>query len=386
MFLTARNTYRWILALVAVAAVSPGALQARGPCAGAATLSHNATERSSGGGSRELFKVTTASAGVLTLHLSGPGSADDEPNLRLLNSSCAAPGGPVTDVVVVQETPKWLALRIEASGDYYFDVKPDDPLESLGDYQLRTTFNSDLSVSDEDVDFGSDPDDTCSNGGSSLGIDPLDDDLFITFTDDIDEWDCDVIQVRIASPGVAVVDASASGVVGSLYHGDPCDTAETLFSSVSLGPGDEGLAVVRPVDHVLVVDPDGAYSGSYTVRVKLYAVCDQGETDDHGDAALCASDLTASQAESGDVDNAQGDDFDYFVFELGSQTSVTVETTGTTDTYGVLYDDGGLRLDEDDDSGTGTNFSITKTLNAGRYFVRVEGSGGAEGSYSIDLD
>lgn len=384
MYRTTRNACRLILTLTALTLAGSGVLEAQDPCAGATTLSHNSTHRSTGGGSRELFEVSTTSAGVLTLHLSGPGSAADEPNLRLLDSSCAAPSGPVTDVVVIQETPKWLALRIEASGDYYFDAKPDDPEESLGDYQIRTTFNADLSVADEEVELTSDPDDTCSNGGSSLGIDPLDDDLFITFTDDIDEWDCDVVQIRIAAPGVVVIDAAATGVVGSLYPGDPCDSSEQLFSSVSLGPGDEGLAVVRPVDHVLVVDPDGAYSGSYTARVKLYAVCDQGETDDHGDAALCATELTSS--ESGTIDNAQGDDFDYFIFELGSQSSVTLETTGSTDTYGVLYDEDGLRLDEDDDGGFGTNFSITKTLSAGRYFVRVEGSSGAEGSYSLDLD
>ncbi len=33
--------------------------------------------------------------------------------------------------------------------------------------------------------------------------------------------------------------------------------------------------------------------------------------------------------------------------------------------------------------GSGDNFHLVKILNAGRYFVRVEGVGGAEGSYGL---
>ena len=86
---------------------------------------------------------------------------------------------------------------------------------------------------------------------------------------------------------------------------------------------------------------------------------------------------------SGSIGSYTDPDYDFFSFVVDSEGSITVESTGSTDVYAELFNERGKRLASDDDSGSGVNFKITETLKAGRYFVRVEGTSGATGSYNI---
>ena len=103
--------------------------------------------------------------------------------------------------------------------------------------------------------------------------------------------------------------------------------------------------------------------------------------------ALALGDATATGlggSPGGQIDE-EGDE-DWFTFALAAQTTVEIETTGATDTYGSLYDAAGQRLEIDDDDGAGANFRIARTLGAGRYYVRVERGSGEEESYTLTLD
>ena len=71
----------------------------------------------------------------------------------------------------------------------------------------------------------------------------------------------------------------------------------------------------------------------------------------------------------------RGDVGDYFLLIPDRAGQVTMETTGSTDTYMELYDEETRRrLASNDDSGSGTNARIRHRMNAGtRYIVLVRG-------------
>ena len=75
----------------------------------------------------------------------------------------------------------------------------------------------------------------------------------------------------------------------------------------------------------------------------------------------------------------QAGDVDYFRVEVPGAGSLTVETTGTTDTEGVLQGATGQTLTEDDDGGTGSNFRVERQVQAGTYYVAVTGGENEQG-------
>ena len=137
-----------------------------------------------------------------------------------------------------------------------------------------------------------------------------------------------------------------------------------------------------PVNAFLIAQTLNA--GTYCVRVRSYQTATGGyllrlyaSADNHANARSSATSVALNSDTSGVV--YPSTDEDYFSFTLPTQAagSVTIQTTGTTDTEGTLYNSSGTQLATDDDSGTGGNFQITRqTLNAGTYYVRV-------GSYQI---
>ena len=103
------------------------------------------------------------------------------------------------------------------------------------------------------------------------------------------------------------------------------------------------------------------------------------------DLSLCASHLPPFGVVDGQLEIGSGWDHDYFVFVLPRLSRVRLFTTGTTDTFGTLYDAYGHRLMAADHGGGDQNFSLVASLAPGRYYVRVEGALGAEGSYHLAL-
>jgi hypothetical protein len=81
-------------------------------------------------------------------------------------------------------------------------------------------------------------------------------------------------------------------------------------------------------------------------------------------------------------------DFDYFRFVPSSSRSYTIRTTGSTDTFGVLYDVDGDVITYDDDDGEGTNFSMSSTLLSGQtYYISIQHfSTNMTGAYTFWID
>jgi hypothetical protein len=67
-------------------------------------------------------------------------------------------------------------------------------------------------------------------------------------------------------------------------------------------------------------------------------------------------------------------DWDYFQIQVRTRGVVTVETQGSTDTYGYLFYADGRPIDEDCCGGVGNNFRISVTLDPGIYWLSVTGA------------
>jgi hypothetical protein len=93
---------------------------------------------------------------------------------------------------------------------------------------------------------------------------------------------------------------------------------------------------------------------------------------------------TASNSKSTGNISISGD-VDYYSFSTGSSCTYIFETTGTTDTYGELYDSDFNLIASDDNSGQDNNFKIIKPLPAmKKYYVKVRHKDAAgTGRYTI---
>ena len=106
--------------------------------------------------------------------------------------------------------------------------------------------------------------------------------------------------------------------------------------------------------------------------------------DDHGNTRQTATSVAVPSDTSGTIN--PGTDVDYFRFEVSAATAIVMETTGSLDTFGRLWDSGGTQVNTRDDGGTGGNFRIRWMLSAGTYYVSVESYNNVNtGSYTLQI-
>ena len=79
-------------------------------------------------------------------------------------------------------------------------------------------------------------------------------------------------------------------------------------------------------------------------------------------------------------------DHDYFRLELTETTDLTIYTTGSLNTRGILLDQESNRLASDDDRGEDSNFRIEATLEQGTYFVGVSTVTIQSGYYTLHAE
>ena len=152
-------------------------------------------------------------------------------------------------------------------------------------------------------------------------------------------------------------------------------------------PDAEGvpLGVPKSSDEDGVDGPANAVSGlnlSYRRVANL-----RTERGDDGDTPETATPVVATSTTFARL--TSGDDTDYFRVELPEAGWLRVETTGTTpydDTRGALIAEDGEVIAEDDDSGTRSNFLIAVAVEAGVYFVRVNGEPALEYTLVISFN
>ena len=182
-------------------------------------------------------------------------------------------------------------------------------------------------------------------------------------------------QARLNRPTGVAVDAA-----GRVYVADagnnrvrrfaPGEIIETIAGTGSAGfGGDGGPAELAQLDDPfgVAVDARGnvfvADADNHRVRVL------ESPSDDHGDAAACATLLQLGAPVPGEIET--NDDADWFRLELSEAASVAVYTTGDLDTVGSLHDESGTRIASDDNGADDTNFHIESDLAMGAYYIRV---------------
>ena len=106
--------------------------------------------------------------------------------------------------------------------------------------------------------------------------------------------------------------------------------------------------------------------------------------DDHGNDSSSATAVDIPSTTAGTLDSG---DQDFFRIDIGVAGSLTLESSGTTDTYGILYDGDGAELARDDDGGTNQNFRISReSLAPGTYYLLLRAFGPAvSGDYSLTV-
>ena len=194
--------------------------------------------------------------------------------------------------------------------------------------------------------------------------------------------DVDYFRVQVSSSGTLTV-----------YTTGNTDTYGTLQSSSGStleidGDGGSGtnFSIARSVSagtyYIAVRGYGSSETGSYTVHASFQS---GGGSDDHSNTRSGATSLSLGGSRSGRIET--GGDVDYFRVQVSifsSSGTLTVYTTGNTDTYGTLQSSSGSTLETDDDDGSGTNFSIARSVSAGTYYIAVRGYSSSEtGSYTV---
>lgn len=216
-----------------------------------------------------------------------------------------------------------------------------------------------------------------------------------------------VADLACGTPGPIVLERSASHLIIAVESPGP-----SFFRVASQDPSqplerfrlDSGFSpdadAVLPIDksgedqEVIEIDANPlvytAPAENRSLQARLDELCRRGEADDHGDSFTCATFLVPGRRIMGEIGNGWGDDADVFRFVLGGAGAtklwtLEIESVGSTDTFGDLYDQSGTLLEKKDGGGNGDNFRIVRVLPSGVYYVRVEGSHGAQGLYGLGV-
>jgi hypothetical protein len=105
------------------------------------------------------------------------------------------------------------------------------------------------------------------------------------------------------------------------------------------------------------------------------------ESPDYGNSISTATEINVNSSKAGII--GYRGDWDYFRILVPFDGTLTVYTTGSTDTYGSLKDFIGTDLASNDDSGS-MNFRISQSVSAGIHYVAVRHhSSTGRGAYTL---
>jgi hypothetical protein len=214
---------------------------------------------------------------------------------------------------------------------------------------------------------------------SSSGFTALANAASTTQTSGVVEWDGEVLKFHTSLSGVVTISATGSTSEGSLYT-DGSSSPHPLVDSASVGTNQQALtAIVGAGDHCVQLAPDSGASGDIELTVSFVDACHLGTPDDHGNSFLCATPITVDGSPaSGEITSTESeDDVDMFVFTLTSSATVNIYSTGRYEAGGSLYDGSGALITSDNTDWSEPNFSITQSLSAGTYYIKVTGGDGA---------
>ncbi|MCB4755328.1 MAG: pre-peptidase C-terminal domain-containing protein, partial [Sulfurovum sp.] len=243
-----------------------------------------------------------------------------------------------------------ISKRLEA-GTYYVKVSA----SSTGTYSLAYYFTSD--------DYGN-------IASTATSISPSD------TTPGSIETAGDVDWFKIVIPDATILTVNTTGTT---------DTEGELYKDGDLNASDDNSGSGRNFKISKRLE-----AGTYYVKVKHHTASSTGTYslvmyfDDYGDTPDDATSINPNSSTAGNIDFAG--DKDWFKVVIPHDGTLVVETTGTTDTVGELYDvSGRRRIESDDQDGVDNNFKISRSVAAGTYYVKVKHHDPSEnmGAYSL---
>ncbi len=193
-------------------------------------------------------------------------------------------------------------------------------------------------------------------------------------------------RIRLSVNGVIVHD-------GALFFQARCfDVAvneganELVVLALNEGTSPPNTAAirVRGINEVTETWALNANTGSRSqIIVTIGSSGGGGGGDDHGNNRSMATQVLPNSTTNGQISPAR--DNDYFRVEVSGSGTLTVETSGSTDTVGELQDSSGNAIASDDDSGSNANFRISRSVSSGTYYINVRGYGSTTGSYTLSV-
>ncbi|MCB4746518.1 MAG: pre-peptidase C-terminal domain-containing protein, partial [Sulfurovum sp.] len=298
-------------------------------------------------GDIDWFKIVIPHAGRLVVAISSPTGI----NGSLYN---------VSNVPIASEDSSGSSISQSiTAGTYYVKVRHHSPT-GTGIYALSTRFTASIPVSD---DYGN-----TRNTAATIGT------TSTTLGDIETAGDVDYFEINITSAGTLVVNTTGStDTVGILYN-----ASGTQIGYDNNSGTDTNFKISKKV-----------VAGTYYVRVSAsssgnYGLVYHVTADDHGDDKSTATSITPTSTTPGNIETAGDEDWFKIVIPSGSTGTLVVETTGSTDTNGILYNASGAELKTNDNNGSGNNFKISQTVTAGTYYVKVKHSSATgTGNYNL---
>jgi len=306
-------------------------------------------------GDVDYFKIVVESKGILTVYTTG-----NTATLGRLN-------GPVFKIKHNNNSgvnDNFKISRLLDAGTYYISVEGDEEI-TTGAYTLVSSF----------VVEPEDQGDTIANATPI----PLDSNTFGTIEE---SEDVDVDYFKIVVPSAGRLSISTKGdthTYGTLYDSSGNSLASEDYSNGGEYPNFKIIKLLKAGTYYVQV------KGTYSYKTGAYSLVSSFEVgifDNHGDTMEDATTISLDSVTLGGLEEVE--DIDYFKIVVPSAGKLTITATGDTNTYGTLYDSSGKRLADRDNGGTNYNFEIITLLDAGTYYVKVDG-GSLErmGSYSL---
>jgi pimeloyl-ACP methyl ester carboxylesterase len=324
-------------------------------------------------GDNDYFRITIPSSGTLTVSTTGITDTYG----YLLSSS----GQPLAED---DDTPSnqrnFSITRSVNAGIYYVKVRHYYP-DRTGSYTLVSSFSGTSTPSTPPPTTSTDD-----HGSSPTGATPIEPNSRTPGNIET-AGDNDYFRITIPSSGtLTVYTTGTTDTYGYLLN----NGAQELASNDDDGDG-ANFSVTRTVTagtyYIKVRNYYSDRTGSYTLVSSFSGTSTPStpppttSTDDHGSSPTGATPIEPNSRTPGNIETA-GDN-DYFRITIPSSGTLTVYTTGTTDTYGYLLNNGAQELASNDDDGDAENFTITRVVTAGTYYVRAKAYSTGIGAYTL---
>ena len=192
-------------------------------------------------------------------------------------------------------------------------------------------------------------------------------------------WDSSPKNVSVCSTNASIIFYTISATTNGNTPADPLEPSLNIYDGYILGAyGNFQVYASAGQYKRLKVRFRGYNSSGYGITSGSFSyTIDRRSSalakDDHGNTLSSATWITLSYKTGKASGFLTAGDYDYFRIPIPLSGTLTVYTTGNTDTYGYLLSSGGtkLRVKDDDESNSSLNFRISQSLPAGTYYVAV---------------